>query len=204
VNLLYVSLRPVGILLVKMLFRLRVTGQEHLPRRGAFILASNHVSYLDPVILGAASPRTLRFMARADLFRNPLFALLIRGLNAFSVKRDEQDPASIRLALHHLRRGEVVVVFPEGGRSKSGDLEKGRPGIGLLAAHAKVPVIPVYLSGTDKALPRQARFIRCHPVRAHFGAPLFFESSSPDHRRAYQAFAEQVMTALGEIKALTK
>ena len=202
----YRLLRLLAILLAKLLFQLEVRGREFVPPQGAFILASNHLSYLDPPMLGVASPRILHFMASASLFNHPGFGWVIRHLNAFPLRRDEQDPASIRLALQHLRRGRVLVVFPEGGRSRTGQLGKARPGIGLLAAHAKVPVVPVYLSGTDKALPRQARFIRLHKISVHFGKPLFFKegpSSKGDRRASYQAFAEEVMASLCEIKALT-
>ena len=203
---LYSVLRLPGIPLVKLLFRLEVRGREFIPRTGPFLLASNHLSYLDPPVLGVASPRVLHFMASASLFNHPGFGWLIRHLNAFPLRRDEQDPASIRLALQHLRQGRVLVVFPEGGRSRTGQLGKARPGIGLLAAHAKVPVVPVCLSGTDQALPRNARFIRPHKVSVHFGKPLFFTehpSSKGDRRASYQAFADQVMASLAEIKALT-
>ena len=205
--MLYRFLRLFAILLAKLLFRLEVTGREFIPREGAFILASNHLSYLDPPMLGVACPRALHFMASASLFNHPGFGWLIRHLNAFPLRRDEQDPASIRMALQHLRQGRALVVFPEGGRSRTGQLGKARPGIGLLAAHAKIPVVPVYLSGTDKAFPRQARFIRLHKVSVHFGKPLFFKekpSTKVDRRASYQAFAERVMASLHEIKLLTR
>ena len=204
--MLYRFLRLLTILFAKLLFRLEVRGREFVPSHGAFILASNHLSYLDPPMLGVASPRILHFMASASLFNDPGFGWVIRHLNAFPLRRDEQDPASIRLALQHLRQGRALVVFPEGGRSRTGQLGKARPGIGLLAAHAKVPVVPVYLSGTDKALPRQARIIRLHKISVHFGKPLFFKgrpSSKGDRRASYQAFSEEVMASLCEIKALT-
>ena len=205
-NLLYRSLRLLGVVLTKILFRLKVTGREEIPRTGAFILVSNHVSYLDPVVLGVASFRELHFMAKETLFRNPLFGMLIRSLNAFPLRREEQDPASLREALHQLHRGKVLVVFPEGGRSRTGDLGPARPGIGLLASHSGVAVVPVYLSGTDRALPRSGCFIRPVPVSVHFGKALFFEGDSDKgHRReAYQAFADKLMDRLREIKSLTK
>lgn len=204
--MLYRLLRPLAILLAKLLFRLEVRGQEFLPPRGAFILGSNHVSYLDAIIVGIASPRILHFMARDSLFRIPVLGWVIRRLNAFPLRRDEQDPASIRLALQHLRQGRALVVFPEGGRSRTGQLGQAHPGIGLLAAHAKVPVVPAYLSGTDRALPRRARFIRFHKISVHFGKPLFFtESVSKEQRRSsYQAFANRVMASVAEIKVLTR
>ena len=203
--MLYHSLRLFGILLAKLLFRVEAKGLKSVPTSGSFILASNHVSYLDPVILGVACPRPLYFMSRSSLFTYPVFGWLIRHLHAFPVRRDEADPSSIRTALECLRQGKALVIFPEGGRSRTGQLGKAHPGIGLVAARARVPVVPVYLSGTDKALPREAKFIHPCKISVHFGPPLFFRESVVETKRSlsYQAFADQVMAALTEIKRLT-
>ena len=205
-SMLYSFLRFPGFILIKLLFRLEVRGRENIPPSGAFILASNHVSYLDPVVLGVASSRPLYFMARSSLFTYPGFGWLIRNLNAFPTRRDEADPSSIRTALECLKQGKVLVIFPEGGRSKTGQLGKAHPGIGLIAARADVPVVPVSLAGTDKALPRQAKFIRPHKISAHFSRPLFFNETASTGRRSlsYQSFADRVMASLAQIKTLTK
>ena len=205
-SMLYHSFKPLGVLIAKLLFRVEVKGPESVPKSGAFILASNHVSYLDPVILGVTCPRPLYFMARSSLFTYPGLGWLIRNLHAFPVRRDEADLSSIRTALECIRQGKVLVIFPEGGRSRTGQLGKAHPGIGLVAAHAKVPVVPVYLSGTDKALPREAKFIRPHKISVHFGKPLLFQEPVGETKRSlsYQAFADQVIAALAEIKPLTK
>ena len=140
-------------LFFKLGFGLEVTGQAGVPKRGPFIVASNHVSFLDPPLIGVACPRRLRFMARADLYHQPLLAAFLRGVRTISIKRGEADLTAIRAGLACLRAGEPVAIFPEGGRQLSGALGSAKRGVGFLAEAAGVPVIPAYVSGTFQALP---------------------------------------------------
>jgi len=159
-------------------YGLEVTGQEHVPRRGACIIASNHVSYLDPILVGTACPRRLTFMARNTLFRHPLLRAWLRGVGAVPLNRDEADVAAVRRAIASLRRGMPIALFPEGTRQHLGQLGRAKRGVGLLAILAKVPVVPVYVHGTYEALPRGATRLRPAKIRVAFGRPVAYTTES--------------------------
>lgn len=183
-------------------FRLTVHGREHLPLRGPCILASNHASYLDPVVLGAASPRRLAFIARHDLFDVPLLGSYLRLLGAFPVHQEHAvDVESFRTALRLLGRGEAIALFPEGTRSHDGRLQTGKGGVGLLALKANVPVVPAYIAGTERALPKHTWRIRCAPVVVRFGPPLAPQAVVAGHRRTERgrALADAVMAAIAAL-----
>lgn len=153
-------------------FGLEVRGQEHVPKRGPFILASNHTSFLDPPVLGAACPRRLSFMARENLFTVPLLAAFMRGVHVISLKRGESDIAAIREAMIRLGRGEAVAIFPEGTRQLSGRLGTANRGVGLLALSADVPIIPVLVRGTFEAMPPSTNTFHRAKIRVAFGEPI--------------------------------
>jgi 1-acyl-sn-glycerol-3-phosphate acyltransferase len=179
--------------------RPRVTGVEQLPRQGPLLLASNHVSVLDPPMIGSMAPRPLQFMAKAELFRIPLLGPLIRRLNAHPVERDGADAGALRHALLLLREGKALLVFPEGTRGTEGTLGAGRAGAGLLAAHADAPVVPVYIQGSGRVLPKGARWPRRAPVVISFGPALRFRRGRG--REHYQQISDEIMAAIGRLKA---
>ena len=123
---------------VRTYFRERVEGREHVPKTGPFVLAANHVSYIDPVVLGVACPRPIHFMAKAELFRIPVLGFLIRELGAFPVQRGAADRSAIRRALRILNDGGVVGVFPEGTRNRRGEVLNPQGGAALIALKAGV------------------------------------------------------------------
>ena len=134
--------------LARLFVGFRTEGRSHLARLPNFILSSNHISNLDPIILGLAAKRELHFLAKAELFRhNKFFAWLIRTYNAFPLARDVVDFTAIRQVRSLLRKNRPVTVFPEGSRSRSGDFQPFKPGIGLLAINARVPAVPAYIYG---------------------------------------------------------
>jgi len=159
-------------------FGLEVRGREHVPRKGPFVLASNHFSYLDPPLLGAACPRRLGFMARTTLFRQPLLGLFMRGVHVIPLKRGEGDLEAIRESVRRLRCGEAVAIFPEGGRQVSGQLGHAKRGVGLLAVSAQVPVIPVLVQGTFEAWGPTATRLRRTKIRVAFGEAISYTTAS--------------------------
>lgn len=161
-------LRP----LTRALFAVRVCGADGVPAAGPLIVASNHVSYLDPPLLGTWFPRTIHFMAKRELFANPLFGAALRNVHAFAVERERGDVGAIRTALHVLRGGGVVGIFPEGRRNLDGEAQ-ARHGAVLLAATAKCPLVPVALLRTNLA----ARRLRAARVEIRIGKALVFEGS---------------------------
>jgi len=153
-------------------FGLEVRGQEHVPQQGSFIVASNHVSYLDPPVIGVACPRRLSFLARSTLFQHPLLGAFLRGIHAIPLRREEGDLGAVRAAVLRLTRGEPVAIFPEGRRQFSGRLGTAKRGVGLLAEAARVPVIPAVVRGTFEALPPGSRRLARAKIRVAFGPPI--------------------------------
>ncbi|MCG8431469.1 MAG: 1-acyl-sn-glycerol-3-phosphate acyltransferase [Candidatus Omnitrophica bacterium] len=152
--------------------RFEVRGAVNVPSSKGCILASNHASYLDPMVIGSATRRNISYMARESLFKgvlNPFF----RSLLAFPVKRGSADRGALRETIRRLHSGMPVVVFPEGTRGLT--LRRPQAGVGFLALKAQVPIVPVYIRGTGKALPRGAWVIRPHKVVVRFGEPFVIE-----------------------------
>ncbi len=155
-------------------FRFTVKGRGNVPRRGPLLIAANHLSYLDPPVIGTAIPRILHYMAKQELFRIPIFNGLIRFLNAFPVRRGYPDRRALRHTLELLRMGEAVLTFPEGTRSPDGKLQPPEHGTGLLALLSRAPVLPVAVVGTDKAMPRGCPLLLPRKVEVRIGRPLTF------------------------------
>jgi len=153
-------------------FGLEVRGQEHVPRRGAFVLASNHLSYLDPPLLAVACRRRLSFMARTTLFEKPLLGAYIRAVHVIPLKRGEGDLGAIREAVRRLHAEGAIAIFPEGGRQFSGQLGSAKRGVGLLASSANVPIVPVLVQGTFQALPPGSHRLHRAKIRVAFGPAI--------------------------------
>ncbi|MBI3911373.1 MAG: 1-acyl-sn-glycerol-3-phosphate acyltransferase [Armatimonadetes bacterium] len=180
----------------------RVAGLRHVPRQGPVILAPNHISYLDPVAVGTGIRRRLAFMAKAEAFRVPIFGWLLRKLRAFPVRRGAADRAALKRALDLLAAGEALMIFPEGTRSLTGELQAPEIGVGMLAVRSGAPVVPVRVWGTDQMLPRGARFLRPAPVRVAYGPPLRFSppAGGKPGREEYEAAARQIMAAIAALE----
>jgi 1-acyl-sn-glycerol-3-phosphate acyltransferase len=135
-------------------------------------MASNHQSFLDPVAVGIGVSRQVHYMARRTLFEAPGFGRLIRALKAFPVERGSGDLRAIRGAVSILSGGGALLLFPEGTRSPDGSVREFKPGFALVAARARVPVVPVAVDGTFEAWPRARWLPRAGPVRVAYGEPL--------------------------------
>lgn len=203
-QMVYSFVRFIAVVLFKSLFLLRVKGRENIPEKGGCIVAGNHLSYLDPIVLASACPRKVCFLARSELFTDTsrAFVWLISAMGAFPLKKEKVDLKAIRTALTLLREGQALVMFPEGTRSPDGLLKKGEPGMGMLALKAGVPIIPALIVGTERALPREAKFIRLSKISVFFGkriTPDEFESSGKD-RDDYQKIVDLVMGKIAGLK----
>jgi 1-acyl-sn-glycerol-3-phosphate acyltransferase len=150
---------------------LRASGRRHIPESGAALLVSNHLSHLDVLVLGTLLPRPLNFVARSTLFFPPL-GWIIRSLGAFPIQREGMGAQGLKETLRRLRAGGIVTLFPEGTRSRDGELGPLKQGIAVLAARARVPIIPAAVVGTFEAWPRSRTFPRRHPIRVHYGRPI--------------------------------
>jgi 1-acyl-sn-glycerol-3-phosphate acyltransferase len=151
---------------------LRVSGLENIPREGGCLLAANHQSYLDPPFVASVLPREMHFMARRSLFRNPVFRALIVRYNAFAIERDRADVKGVKSAIERLEAGNILLVFPEGTRTRDGSVGPMKAGIGLLAERAAVPIVPVLIMGAHKVWPKGRLFPGLGSVRLVFGKPL--------------------------------
>lgn len=212
--MLYAILKPIAVALMRLLFRLEVVSAGLVPATGPVLIVSNHVSLLDPPLVGGAAPRPLFFMAKEELFRIPLFGRLIRSLNARPVRRDGSDTRALKAALAQLEEGHALLVFPEGTRGEEGQpLRDGKPGVGMLAVLSGAPVVPVYVSGSGTALPRGRTLPRPGRVRVTFGPPLTFKRASKSEgpregkragdegrKEAYREAAQEMMRAIGQLR----
>lgn len=153
-------------------FPRKVYGRNNIPLKGAFVLASNHISNIDPPILGISTRRRLHFMAKIELFKNPFVGWWLRQLWAFPIKRGESDFGALKEALRILKSGEPVLLFPEGTRRVAGDELKPQPGIGFLVLKAKVPVLPVYIHGSDNVMPPGSKSFKRSLITVTVGEPF--------------------------------
>ena len=152
-------------------FRVRRLGREHIPD-GGVILAANHRSFLDPFVIGCCLGRPVYFVAKRELFKNPLIGWFLNCMGAFPVRRGESDEESVDTALALLERGEAVVVFPEGTRIRTGSLQRPKRGVGRLALQSGRPVVPIAVTGSERA--RDGWKIKPVKVHIRIGAPLTF------------------------------
>lgn len=159
---------PFAKLLIKLKYRVKYIGMENLPKEGGYILASNHIMALDPVILAVASKRPLRFMAKKEVFRNKISGWLMTMMNAFPVDRSKFDEESINYAINVVHNGDILGIFPEGTRSPDFTPKKGKGGACYIAKVCKCDVVPVSIYTSDKAKTGTKLTVR-------YGKPIKYE-----------------------------
>lgn len=152
--------------IMKVFYRYKFINNNSIPHEGAYIIASNHMSFSDPVLLGLGQRRRLFFMAKQELFKNKFFAGLIRALGAFPVERGAGDGKAIKTSEDLIKEGNVMTIFIEGGRTKTGEFMRPRSGCALVAQQMQVPVIPACITITGNPKHRFAKRV------IHFGDPL--------------------------------
>ncbi|MEB3168067.1 MAG: lysophospholipid acyltransferase family protein [Synechococcaceae cyanobacterium] len=185
-NLAYLVIRNLLLVpLYRVLFRGRNNGRERVPCRGGVVVVANHGSHLDPPLLGQAIGRPVAFMAKAELFRVPLLGPLIRALGAYPVLRGAGDREAIRIASDRLAQGWAVGVFLDGTRQSDGRVHDPQPGAALLAARAGVPLLPVAILGSHRALGRGQRLPR--PARIHIRIGTLIEPPASRRRQDLDA-----------------
>ena len=178
-SFIYISSKIVLYVFFKVFHRLHVIGSENVPKKGGVIVAANHVSYLDPPVIGAALKRRPTYIAMHKFFKIPLLG---RYISSFSlpVNQSSPQPSLIKEAVKRLRNGELIVIFPEGGRSTHRKLLDAKRGIGMIAALSSAPVVPALIKGTEKALPVGAKFLRPSKIEVIFGNPIEIEHTETD------------------------
>ncbi len=200
-NLIYNSGYTLSRLVATAFFSYRAHDTHLIPEEGGVILAANHSSYLDPPLVGIASRRAVWFLARKTLLDWPVLGPVFPSLNVIPVDRDGNDRSALKTIIRLLRGGEGVVLFPEGTRSRDGNLQNGQPGIGMVVAKTGVPVVPARVFGAFEAFPKGEKIPRFHPIDVCFGPPLYFgkEISTDSSRESYQKISDRIMGALAII-----
>jgi len=170
---LYQALWYLVRLLLHLLFGFRAEGEENVPREGPVILAANHLSVLDPIVIGAGIRRPVSFLARSELFRLPFLSRLLPRLYAIPVERGQSDLSAIKGAIRALERGMAFGIFPEGTRSRTGKLQPFKTGVAAIALRTGSPVVPVAVVGTDQAWPVGRKLFRLRKaIRVIYGKPI--------------------------------
>lgn len=188
---------------LKLFFRFRVIDDLKIPAEGGVIVVSNHVSYLDPLVMGAVMrKRQATFMARSGLFRIPLVGTFVKTFS-FPVDRDNPRPSTIKEAVRRLKKGELIVMFPEGGRSKDGSLLDAKRGVCMIAALSGAKIIPAFIDGTFRALPAGARLIRPARISVIFGDPVEV-SGGKAGKDFHERIGSDIMESIRRLKAKVK
>ncbi|MFC1634449.1 lysophospholipid acyltransferase family protein [Planctomycetota bacterium] len=158
-------------------FRVRSYGRDNIPKKGAFVLISNHQSYLDPILCGITSHRRLGFLARNTLFTHWFFGRLISSVGTMPVKMGEADLTAMRKVIAKLKKGEAICLFPEGTRSPDGRIERFKPGFGLLCRRGKAAIVPAVVDGAFECWPRHKKLFSRGPIWVCFGKPISAEQA---------------------------
>ncbi|MGI6075613.1 MAG: lysophospholipid acyltransferase family protein [Pyramidobacter sp.] len=173
---LYYTIKALCIVVLKVYSRLKVTGRELIPEKRPVIVAANHTSNLDPVVVGCVFPGRLRPLGKVELFRiNRPFTWLMNNLGVIPLDRESGASAAMALKdfLGLLKNGENLMIFPEGGRSLDGRLKPLEGGTAVLSVSTGAPIVPLYISGAFESMPVGAKTIKRHPIAVRFGNPIF-------------------------------
>jgi 1-acyl-sn-glycerol-3-phosphate acyltransferase len=182
-------------------FRGETVGLEHLPPSGAFLVAANHASHLDPPFIGAALPRQMAFFARKSLWKPGLGAWWMDAVRAIPVDRDGADLRAIKRVLGALAEGRPIALFPEGTRSPDGALQEAKPGVGMIVCKTRVPVVPCRIFGSFEAFGRGGGLKLGTPVSIVFGPAMRAEEYDrpEDGKERYQQASERIMAAVARL-----
>jgi 1-acyl-sn-glycerol-3-phosphate acyltransferase len=186
-------------LILKIFWRYKRIGAEHVPKSGGVIIASNHVAYVDPPFLGAVAPRELFYLAKAELFSNALFGWLLDKCNTIPIARGAFDRRAIRRAVELLKDGKALLLFPEGTRSRSGRFLEPKLGVGKIALEAGVPIVPAYIHNSGALL---SSLLGRKRVIIGFGRPIGTRllESLPKDREGYKSIGREIMKRIGTLK----
>jgi len=201
--MIYSLFRNTFKVILKLFFGLKAYGVKNVPKKGGVIIASNHVSYVDPMILGSAVPRRLDFMARASLFKNFFVRAWMKAVSTFPVKRGSADLKAVREAVRRLHKGKALGMFPEGTRSLDGNIQQARLGLAIIAKLSGVKVVPAYIKGSRNILPRGSKRLKRAKTSVYFGEAIKFswDSKSAESKQEYRLFTQELMNRIAWLKA---
>lgn len=183
---------------IRLYTRTHIEGRENLPKSGPYVLAPNHRSYIDTPLAGVLTRRRLRFMGKAEMWQNSWFGWILSALGAFPVRRGHADREALKRCIEVLDSGEPLVLFPEGERKEGPEVKPLFDGAAYVAARAAVPIVPVGIGGSARAMPRGAKFVYPRKTWVVVGAPIEAEigESGRASRRAVSDVTEKLHTEL--------
>jgi 1-acyl-sn-glycerol-3-phosphate acyltransferase len=189
-------------------FRWRVFNPERVPLTGPVILASNHASYLDPPLVGAGVRRQINFLARDNIFHVPVLAAILHSWEVVPVDRDGGTGRGLKEILSRLEQGGAIILFPEGTRSRHGELNPARSGIGLTVIKSRAPVVPARVFGTHEAYGPHKRVPRPRRLTVKYGQPMMFAEQRAEAavcskqrvKEIYQQVAEEIMAKIAMLE----
>lgn len=189
-------------LVARFVFSMRVVHPERMVEEGPLILAVNHSSFFDPPLAGICSRRGVYYLARKSLLKWPFFGPLFPAMNVIPVERDGNDMSALREVIKKIREGNGVVLFPEGTRSKDGNLQPARAGIGFIIAKTLAPVQPMRIFGAYEAFPKGSKGLRLTQITVVIGEPLHFTKADLEAggRDSYQHLSDRVMQAIAALE----
>jgi 1-acyl-sn-glycerol-3-phosphate acyltransferase len=173
-------------------YRIKVSGREHIPKKGGFVLCSNHLSVNDPIVLGFSLNRPIHFLAKKEIFQNKFFGFVLKTLHAIPVNRENVDMATFKAVLSVLKGGNCVCIFAQGTRIKEIDAKSAKSGIALFALKADVPIIPVCISTNYKHFSK---------VYVNIGEPVLLDKykDTKIKTEGLNEITENVMTKISEL-----
>ncbi len=184
-------------------FRLKTVGRENLPKEGGLMLVSNHASNLDPPIVGCALPRDIYTLAKAELARIPIFGpFLVHACYAIPLRRKGVDREAMKKCVKLMKSGEIVSMFPEGTRTRDGELQRGKPGAAMIALQGGAPCVPAYIDGSFRAWPRARWFPLPRKITIYYGKPFNLpeRAEGQSAKEHYQACADEMMRRIAALR----
>ena len=177
-------------------------GVENIPEKGSFILVSNHVSHLDPIVAAVFIRRDISFLGKKGLFKNRFLGWYMRKIRVIPVDKEGSPYGGLKEIIKKIKEGVPIYIFPEGTRGDGTRFLEPEPGAAFLAVKFDLPVLPVYVQGTDKALPKHARRIKRVPVNVYYGKPKRYKMpAGKDKDAAYRHISLMMMEDIGNLKA---
>jgi len=185
----------------KTFYSMKVIHPERMIEEGPLILAVNHSSYFDPPLAGICSKRAVYYLARKDLMKWPILGPLFPQMNVIPVERGGNDMSALRDVIKKVREGNGIVLFPEGTRSKDGNLQSAKAGIGLIIAKTRAPVLPIRIFGAYEAFPKGTKGLKLTKIKVVLGEPIHLtkEDVEPATRDTYQNISNRVMEAIAKL-----
>jgi len=182
-------------------FSFRVVHPERMIDEGPAILAMNHQSFLDPPMAGITCERELFTLARDTLFKSWIMSKILPAINVVPIDPKGGDSSALKLSVRILKQGYATLIFPEGTRSKDGNLQPAQPGVGFIIAKTLAPVVPMRIFGSYEALPRSGKEFHASPITIVLGEPIYFTKADLEGgREVYQRLADRVMEAIAAIE----